>query len=126
MPHGVPVAGEVRGVRAVGGEPASEVDLPVVATEHLVVGGEHLHLATRHQVDLDAGAAQLVAHDHLLDDSPTGGEVAEEPVGQGGDAGQYLVRVPSGARLVAQVEHEVAVAGAAVVVLDHHRGHVGA
>ena len=89
------------------------------------MGGDDPHAAAGQQVDLHAGAAHLLADDHLLDHSPTGSEVVEEPRGQRGHGGQHLVRVARGAGVVAQVEDEVAVAGAAVVVLDDDGTHRG-
>ena len=123
---GVAVPGEVGRVRLVGREPAAEVDLPVVAAEHLVVRRENAHAGTGQQVDLNARAAQRVAADHLLDHPAAGGEVVEEPARQGADGGKHLVRVTGATGGVAQVDDGVAVAGSAVVVLDDDRSHTGA
>ena len=108
-------AGVVRQPRRVGGvgrEPAAHVDLSSDSPEHLLVGGEHANAPVGQHVDLGARAGEARAGDQLLDDAPLG-QVLQVPVRQCVERRPQLTRR-------AEVEDDVAVAGPAVIELQHH------
>ena len=110
-----------RGVRRVGRETAAEIHLPALATEHLLVGRQDDDATVGPDVDLGARAREPVAGDPLLDDAASG-EVVAIPVRQRLDLfAEPSARIGSH-RHRPEVDHRVAVAGAAVVVLDHDPG----
>ena len=113
---GSTVAGQLGGVDGIGREPAAHVHLAAGAAHHLLVGGEHDDAVVRQHVDLHARGREPRAGDELLDDAAVG-QVFEVPLRQ---------RLEPGAQVAgrAQVDHLVAVARPAVVVLDHDARHV--
>ena len=115
---------EPRCVRGIGGEPASEVDLTVVAAEDLVVGGEDAHLVAGTEVDLHAGAGEVAHPSMSSSTTPPRREVVAVPLAAGPRPGRAAAAgtAPDGSTL----EHDVAVARAAVVVLDDDATDAGA
>ena len=69
------VAADLDRVAGVGREPAADVRLPARAAQELVVRREDLDLAERRHAQLDAGAAELVADEPLLDDAASPGQL---------------------------------------------------
>ena len=51
------MAGKFRHIGRIGREPAADVHLAGIAAKHLLVGGEHIHLSERRELDLDTRAA---------------------------------------------------------------------
>ena len=110
-----------------GREAAAEVALPV---EDLVVGRDDLDVAVRRHLELDARTAHVRPDEPLLDDAAARGEARQirvdahaagverhalEPLG---DA--LPLTVAAGRGQPAEVDDGVALAGDAVVELDHH------
>ena len=120
------------GVRRRGREAAAEVALPV---EDLVVGRDDLDVAVRRDLELDARTAHVRPDEPLLDHAAARGEAGQirvdahaagverhalEPLG---DA--LPLTVSAGRGQLAEVDDGVALAGDAVVELDHHLDELG-